>query len=785
MLPPFRTAAVIVVVLCAAACSEEPPAAATHIAALTACLEGPQIDNALAPAGMVEENVAIIPIGRKVSPVGVLASVPYFPLGIALSPDGRFAYVTHSGRAQMEVVDTASGAITDTIQDVGGFRGVAAHSNGRQVFVAGVSTGKVSRVDVRNGTGEVDLQTKLQGAPTDLLLTADGQRLIVVSASNSVVWELSPKSLAVVKQYKTKGVYPYNIALSPDEKLLLATHVGSDTVTIVSRESGEVLHHLPVGLNPMGLAVDSTRNLAYVLNSDSDTLSVVSLDKMAVGRTVNLSTGEGQFKGGSPNELVYSAKEDRLYIAFADLNRVEVYDPADFSRLGAIPTAHYATGVALSPDGETLGMVSSKGWGGAVKLHGEPCVVSFVSTPVDPDTLAEWTATADENVNRTTNIWDEDCPAEIPLPLDQGEEQVVEHVVLIVRENKTYDAVLGDFERGDGDPALVVFGEEFTPNLHLLAQQFTNMDNYYADSEESLQGHTWTTQADCNDFMEKLYPKDPAQVVLFGVDPSTIATERTIFDHCFEHDVSFRNYGEFEGFSKHLFDLYKDNINHKFPYYNLSIKDVWKAEEFVRELELGIFTEFVYIALPNDHTSGSKPGFPTPQSMVADNDEATGIVVDAISRSPYWDSTAIFIIEDDPQGYGGDHVHSHRSVCVAVGPWIRREYTSSVHYSIPALFRTMEMLLRLPPMRQNDAFAPPMYDIFLSGSELEQPNYETFTFVPRSFPEQFNQEGDYLAEESKALDLSRPDAAPGLGYILWRIMNGDRKPPPYAKWRDR
>ena len=781
-----RAATLLVVLLGVAACNQEPlPTPATQSSALTLCLEDPLKENALAPAGMSGENQAIVPIGRKVSPVGTLASVPYFPIGLALSPDGKLAYVTHSGRAQMEIVETATGTVLDTVKDVGGFRGVVAHPNGYQVFVAGVSTAQVSRVNVRSGQGDVDLQVKLQGAPTAMVLTADGQRLIVVSASNSTVWELSARSLATIRQYKTKGVYPYAIALTPDEQFLLATHVGSDTVTIVRRETGEIVHHLPAGLNPMGIAVDPGRNLAYVVNSDSDTLTVVSLDKMAVADTVSLKELQGGFSGGSPNEIVFSAAQDLLYITFGDLNRVELFSAQDFTRVGAIPTAHYPTGIALEAQAGILGVVSSKGWGGATKLHGENCLVSFINVPIAQEQLSQWTQTADENVSRTMDVWSPDCPEKIPLPLDQDEEQVVEHVVLIVRENKTYDAVLGDFERGNGDPALVVFGEDYTPNLHQLAQQFTNLDNYYADSEESLQGHTWTTQGDCNDFMEKLYPKDPAQVALFGMDPSTIATEKTIFDHCFEHGVSFRNYGEFEGFSKNLFSEYKDFINHKFPYYNLGIKDVWKAEEFIRELELGIFTQFVYIALPNDHTSGAKPGFPTPQSMVADNDEATGMVVDAISNSPYWDSTAIFIIEDDPQGYGGDHVHSHRSVCVAISPWVRREYTSSVHYSIPALYRTMEMLLRLPPIRQNDAFAPPIYDIFVSGTDEEPPEYQPYLHIPRLIPEEFNKQGDYMAQESMALDFSRPDAAPGLGYILWRIMNRDREPPPYARWRDR
>ena len=757
----------------------------TNISSLESCLEGVQKEMALLPAGSLGENEALIAMGRRLSPVGRLAVVPYFPLGVALSPDGEYAYVVHSGRDQMEVIDTASGNGIQNVPGVGGFRGVVAGHDGEFVYSVGAAAGTVSRLKWNKGKLHLDQQMKLQGAPTDVILSPDGGTLIVVSGANSKVWEMAPRSFSVLNEYVTRGVYPYTVALTPDERHLITSHVGSDTVSFVSRATGEVVAAVPVGLNPMGLAVDAKRNLVYAVNSDSDTVSVLSLSKFAVVKTIDLTHNPDGLAGGSANEIVLSPDLESAYVSFADLNRVDIYALADWSRSGSIPTAYYPTGIALAGDGSLLAVANSKGWGGVQKLHHELCVVSLVDLPPSAETLAEWTKVADENVERTGKFWDETCPDPVPLPLDQDEDQVVEHVVLIVRENKTYDTLMGDFERGNGDPALVVFGEEYTPNLHEIARAFVNMDNYYVDSQESLQGHTWTTQADCNDFFEKLYPKDPAQIIFFSYDPSSVAGEKTIFDHCFELGVTFRNYGEFEGFSSEMMGLYKDFINQKFPFYNLAIKDVWKAEEFIRELELGILPEFVYIALPNDHTAGGKPGFPSPASMVADNDEATGMIVDALSRSPFWDSTTVFIIEDDPQGYGGDHVHSHRSICVAAGPWVRREYTSSVHYSIPALYKTIELLLRMPPMRKNDALAPPMYDIFVTGDEDDPPDYSGFEFIPRLVPETINKVGDYMWEESMKFNLSRPDASPGLGYVVWRIMKGDEEPPPYAKWKDR
>jgi len=768
-------------------CGENDDERQTWTAPLETCLEGEQLKRAVTPAGFMSkmQNRAVVPMGRKLTPVGMLVDVAYFPLGVAFSPSGDHAFVVHSGQWKTEVVDTRAGAVMQTVPDVGGFRGLAVLADGGSVYTTEAARGTVTKLVWVKGELRPSKQLNLDGVPTDLELTNAQDRLIVVSAANSSIWELDSGTMQLKAEYRTRGVYPYALALSPDDAILFVTHVGDDTVTAIDRKTGQILENIQVGLNPMGLAVDKARNMLYSANTDSDTLSVISIAELAVTDTIDVSGHEDALPGGTPNELALSPDGESLFVSFADLNRVDIFSPDDWKKLGSIPTAHYPTGIAVSADGTQLAVVSSKGWGGAFKLKKETSVLSLIDLPIDDSTLELWSKMAEENVMRTTQFWDSQCPDPVPLPLDQDEEQVIEHSVIIVRENKTYDAVLGDFERGNGDVKLTVLGEEFTPNLHEIARQFVNLDNYYADSQESFQGHTWTTQADCNDFFEKIYPSDAAQVLLAGWDPSAIIAERTIFDHLFNHGVTFRNYGEFEGFTKDMFTLYKDFIDMKFPYYNLAIKDVWKAEEFIRELDLGIFPEFVYIALPNDHTAGAKPGFPTPASMVADNDEATGMVVEAISLSPYWDNTIIFIIEDDPQGYGGDHVHSHRSVCVVASPWVRREFTSSVHYSIPAMYRTIEMLLRVPPMHKNDAFAPPMYDIFLSGDEGEQPDAQPYEHIPRLFPERFNAEGDRMAEESKLLDFSRPDAAPGLGYIIWRVMKGDEEPPPYAKWTDK
>ncbi|MFH1533128.1 MAG: bifunctional YncE family protein/alkaline phosphatase family protein [Pseudomonadota bacterium] len=753
---------------------------------LEACLEGSALEEAERPAGMTGEASAIVPMGRAVTPVGVVATIGRWPLAGAFSPSGDEAYVVHNGTYQLSVMNPVTGAVRYVVPGVGGFRGILVDRDGEWIITADASEGRVSRLERVGKDGRWDVATNadLPGAPTSLAYSVKDHRVIAVSGLSSKVWELDPEDLSVLDEYASHGIYPYGIVVDPDGEHIYFTHAGDDKVTKVSRSTGETVKHVRVGLNPMGMAVDPSRGLLYVANTDSDSISVLRMSPFELLRTVDVTTLAG-VPGGTPNELLVSPDGTRLFVSFADLNMVRVYSLPQIELLGAIPTGFYPTGLAATADGATMMIASSKGWGATKKLHSWPGVVSFVPMKPSPETLAAWTEAADSNVTRATEFFsDSDCAQALPLPLDPDEEQVIEHVVVIVRENKTYDAVLGDLEVGDGDPALTVFGEEFTPNLHRLAREFVNLDNYYADSEESVQGHTWTTQADCNDLFEKLYPADFNQFILPGVDPSSIHAERSIFDHCWLNGVTFRNYGEFESFTKELFGDWEAFINPKFPYYNLSIPDVWKAKEFVRELELGIFPEFVYIALPNDHTAGGKAGMPTPASMVADNDEGTGIIVDAISHSPYWDSSIVFIIQDDPQGYGGDHVHSHRSVCVVASPWVRRNHVSSVHYSIPAMYRTIEMLLRLPPMNLNTGLAPPMLDIFLPRGEEEQMDPTAYDVIPRLIPEEFNRSDAAQAAASAGIATERVDGAKGLGEIIWRIQKGDVDPPPYAKWSD-
>jgi hypothetical protein len=374
-------------------------------------------------------------------------------------------------------------------------------------------------------------------------------------------------------------------------------------------------------------------------------------------------------------------------------------------------------------------------------------------------------------------------PKRFALPLEGGASEPLKYVFLVVRENKTYDAVLGDLPGTNGKPELAVFGGKLTPNLLALATRFSNLDNFYSNAEQSIQGHEWTTTSAANDYVEKswltAWGRSTRSISAYsslgnGLDHLALPLSKTIFQLLDEANIVYHNYGEAVNIGGAKISL---DVDYPGVFFGLGIPDVEKIAYVIGNLQGKDKTfklePFSYIGLPNDHTAGTKPGYPTPASMIADNDEATGRLIDALSHSPYWGQSIVFIIEDDPSD-GGDHVELHRSPCVVVSPWVKAGYVSSVHYDYPSLYRTITHLFGVGPMNLNDAHAAAMVDLFAS-----KPDLRPFTFIPRVQPIETNSVDAPLAEESDRIDFSRPDQAP-LGRILWKAMRGRDAEPPWG-----
>ena len=750
---------------------------------LEGCVPGTPTAEALKFSGPDEAGGTILPIGRKVQPVGRVVETKRWPLAAAFSPDGAYAYVAHNGQSRLDVIDVAAGTVLQTL-DFPTHQGVAVTADGGTVFVGGAESGLVQRLSAQaDGTLVAGEPWHFDAYVATLALSPGGAWLYVVSNSNSRVWQVDPAT-GEVKAELLAGEYPYGLAVAPDQTTVYVSNAGGDDVTVLDFATKAVLAVIPTDLNPMGIGLSANGSRLFVANSDADSISIIDTATLAVTDTIDMRVDPADPLGASPNELLVSAFGDAQLVSQADLNEVDLVMADTKAVVARIPSGFYPTGLATTADEKTLLICNSKGVGsvgdspnnvtGSVSLVDLPDVSEAVAT------LTAWTKQAEANNSRVKGFYPADCPYPVPKALADGTDRPIEHVVVVLKENKTYDAVFGDFEAGHGDPALTTFGETYTPNAHALARRYTLLDNYYCDSEHSTQGHNWATQADANDLFEKT---DQVQMLLIGYDPSIISHERTIFDHLYDHDVGFRVYGQWVGFGKDWFGKYEPYADQKVPFFNLSISDVVKAREVLREVALGIFPPFVFVALPNDHTKGTKKGVPLPEVMVADNDQALGLLIEGLSKTPEWKKTVVFVIEDDAQGYGGDHIHPQRSPCLVIGPMVKKGYVSSVHYSMPSVFRTVEMLFGLPPMNLNTASAAPMYDVFLDADQA--PDDEPYVALVPDVPYAVGTGLEFGAAESELINFDALDDAEGLGYILWHHMKGpDVQPPPYAKWND-
>jgi len=752
-------------------------------APLEGCVPGEPTAEALKFSGPDGDGATIVPMGRRVTPVGRVVTTARWPLAAAFSPDGAYAYVAHNGIGQLDVLDVAKAEVIQTL-DLPTHQGLAISADGQQLWVGGAESGKVHRLARQpDGTLVAREAWHFDAFVATLALSPGGTWLYVVSNTNSRIWQVNPQTGEISNQLLA-GEYPYGIAVAPDETTVYISNAGGDDVSVLDFATSQVMAAIPTDLNPMGLGLDATGSRLFVANSDADSISIIDTATLAVSDTIDLRVSAGDPFGASPNELLVSKLGDTLLVSQADLNEVDLVMVDTRQVVARIPGGFYTTGLATTADESKLLICNSKGVG---SVGGSPNNVTGSVSLIDlPDvdqaveTLTAWTKQVEANNARMKSFYPTDCPYPVPKALAGGDLRPIEHVVVVLKENKTYDSVFGDFEAGHGDPALCTFGEKYTPNAHALARRYTLLDNFYCDSEHSTQGHNWATQADANDLFEKT---DNVQMLLIGYDPSIIAHERTIFDHLYDHDVSFRVYGQWVGFAKDWFGKFEPYANQKVPFFNLSISDVYKAKEVLREVELGIFPEFVFVALPNDHTKGTKEGEPLPEVMVADNDQALGALIEGLSKRPEWAKTIVFVFQDDAQGYGGDHIHPQRSPCLVIGPLAKKGYVSSVHYSMPSVYRTIEMLFALPPMNLNTSSTSPMYDVFVAADE--QPDTAPYTALVPDVPYAVGTGAEFGAAESARMNFGAVDDAEGLGYILWHHMKGaDVQPPPYAKWND-
>lgn len=776
---------------------------------------------AKAKAGPQPDGSVVLINGRRIRPAGEVQEVGTFPIGAALSAQGVLA-VSATGKEDrtlperigrsditadwqaIDLFDTVTGRRLTTLPVESNFVGLAWHPSGTTLYVAGGGRDLVRRIqmDAAHPTTPAVEGPSLPvfGYPAGLALDATASTLYVALMHRHAVVAIDPATGAERRRWKVEAA-PYQVELSPDGRRAFVSNWSSDTLSVLDLVGSEPVRHLKVGKNPTGIAVSADGKKVFVAASDADVVAVIDTATWAV-RPWSVKVSPDDPEGVSPTDLRLSPDGRRLYVVAASENAVLVLDTSTGQRIGAIPTAQYPTEVEVDPGDGRLHIVSAKGFGAGPNLANEFVgaiirgTVQSLAAPSDTELLAmdaEVRALGDV----MANIYSPACRnIRHPVPLDFGtRSQVIDHVVYIMRENKTYDSLLGDLgPAADGDPELAVFGEDITPNLHRLARRFGNLTNFYNESEQSVQGHIWGSAGVVNDFSEKTWiamwgRPNEAQVIVPGMEPASIPKRGDMFQYFVRQGRSVRNHGEYMGVVLDAMGVTTGITNTKFAAY-FGVDDSRKVQEFIHELNTAGLPDFTFLMLGNDHTLGLRAGAPTPEYMIADNDWATGLVVEAISKSPFWDKTVIFIFEDDPQG-NADHIDAHRSINIVVSPWVKRGAISRVTHSFPSLHKTTHLLLGVPPMSRHFQVAAGIYEVFGTTPANIEPYLAVQPEVPfatnptaRELEAAGRPDLAELARESEAMDFSTYDKAPNLGRVLWQYRKGTPFPAHLAVTED-
>lgn len=786
-------------------------------------------DHPRAPTGV------LVPSNQILRPVGMRAEFTARPTDIAISPDGQSVAVAIS---TWVAVYSFAGVFQRTLllPAAATYSGLAFSPDGKRLAVssaAGVTlfwmvgearpvtipvpdkipcglvfdparpflyvalngTNMLARIDLNQSmvTATIDVAV----APLNVTLTPDGRQLFISNwgGRRTVATDLTASSAGSKIVVDKRGV------------------AASGIVSVVDLSTFVRVADIEVGLHPGGIQASPDGKVVAVANANSDSVSLIDPSSLAVVATVNLPAYPEKYIGSSPTSVAFGADSNRLYVSCAGNNSVTVLALRNgiYEVDNVLPTDWYPVAVAAisRSGGDVVFVANAKGSssragvapfsaskrpGSLIRIDMQKLVPQGPPRKhLGPPTIASLNAPFQK----------------ISLPVGSPSnlaELGIQHVFLIIKENRTYDQVLGDLPVGNGDPGLSIYGRDVTPNHHALASGFVTLDNFSATGVVSADGHQWITQAMASDYIERSAAAGwPRSYPYSGEDPLAFAPTGFIWDNALGHGLSVRVYGEFtlaaipytRSWTEYLLDAASPQLRYAtpsrntvtstaniierdYPTFAMNVPDQFRAriflDKFRQFVSQGQMPNLVLIWLPADHTAGTAPGAPSPASMVADNDLALGNIVEAISSSPYWASSAIFVTEDDSQD-GVDHVDGHRTICLVASPYARRAALDSTSYNQTSIVRTIEDLLGLPPMNKFDAAALPMRSVFTTT-----PDFTPYRALPNGTSLwvmnanagllKGREQSDALA--SQKMNFSVPDAAPErtLNRILWRAAKG-------------
>jgi YVTN family beta-propeller protein len=777
-----------------------------------------------------------LPNGWRITPAGKpIADTEDMVLKMTAAPDGRAVIATHAGYNPhgLVVIDTRSHQVVQRIGLKSTWLGLAWAPDGKTLYVSGgnangnkvkptlapiyefsYSQGRLSpqptaQLDEAIPLNKVYWSGLAHHTSKDLLYAAN--RGTNADPSNIVVF--NTKTRSIVTRIPVE-INPYELIFSKDGATLFVSNWASSSVSVIDTASNHVTGVIHVGPNPNDMKLVSDGRL-FVACSNDNTVYVIDTRRRRVIERLSTTLYPQAPEGSTPDALEIDPARKLLYVANADNNSIAVVrisNPEQSQVIGFIPTGWYPSALVMADSPRHLYIANSKGESGhsdirgpgsplATNWEGNESVKTLQKGSIELLTLdrlasklAGYTKMVVANTPYNDSLLTEARPSNAPsiVPREVGAGSPIQHVIYIIKENRTYDQVFGDLPKGNGDSRLTIFGRKVTPNQHTLAEQFVLLDNLYCDGEVSVDGHSWSTSAYATDFTERRWPPQYGGFSQEVSSPASTPSAGRLWDVARRKGLTYRSYGEYAARASdgttmeaaYGADALWGHIAK--DYRGSGTRDTENMKVFLHEFDEyennfdspdpnKRLPNYIVMSLPENHTNGTRPGSYTPVAMVGNNDQAVGMLVERVSRSKYWPTTAIFIIEDDAQD-GPDHVDARRTTGLVISPYVKRGIVDSTLYSTSSMLRTIELLLGLPPMSQYDAAAMPMYASFGTEADLTP-----FTLRPAEVDlAAKNTDKSYGARLSQQMDFSDLDRAPmhALNEILWKSVKGADSPMP-------
>jgi YVTN family beta-propeller protein len=776
----------------------------------------------IVPGKIGQTGQVLLPNGWRLSPAGrtlALGAMSDLPLNLQISRSGRLMAITNNGQStqSVQLIDPKNEKVLDEKEVKRSWYGIAFSPDEKHLYASGGYDNYILDFPVRDNKLETPDTIRLsepypmaRTCPTGMVTDKSGKRLFVVSKGDSTLFEINTQTRAITKRVALQGM-GYSCLLSPDEKKLYISLWTSAIVAVYDVAGGVIGPAIETGQHPNELLLNKKGTRLFVANANDNSVSIIDTKAEKVMETVSTTLYPTRLAGSTTNGLALSADEKRLYIANADNNCLAVFDissDGNSKSLGFIPVGWYPTNVKTLNDkiivANGKGISSFANPAGpqpfqkenAVGEHVGPKannreqyigglfkgVLCFIDKP-DEMQLKAYTQEVYANTPFTDKkVQLADGEDGNPIPRKAGDPSPIKHVFYIIKENRTYDQVLGDITEGNGDTSLCLFPEKITPNQHFLARNFVLLDNFYVDAEVSEDGHNWSMGAYATDVIEKTWPTNYSSRGPGYGDYGGAPNDGWIWDDAKRTGISYRTYGEFGAYGKAAIESLKGHSAPYSPGFDMKIQDQVRADAWIRDFDslvaAGVVPALNTIRVSDDHTSGLQKGQHSPIAAVADNDLAVGRIIEHLSQSPVWASSVVFILEDDAQS-GPDHIDAHRSPVYVVGPFVKRNTVNHTMYSTSGVLRTIELILGMPPMSQYDAAALPLYGCFTST-----PDNTAYAAIPAKVDiNERNVADNESSRRSAKFDLAKEDAVPDkeMNEVIWKAVKGESAVMPAPK----